>query len=206
MTYFCTSLQFTFRVYTILDSTVSSTNFVLIYCFLDMLTNGEPSKYHCGTPQVTFLLSYFPFTPTLYLLTNYLFMLELSKLCNDCLASFKVFGKSFCQRHSGYPSKLCHIYPSSTTVENSKRPVRQNVTVKKYFTLQNTFHLSRYSLILMCLTSEILCCDWGTNVPSEKNKIGVNQLYLTTNYWQSLQILMLLTDLQVEWLVELSQK
>lgn len=183
MTYFCTSLQFTFREYTILNSILSSTNFVLIYCFLDMLTKGEPGKYHCGTPQVIFLLFYrFPFTPTLYLLTNYLSMLELSKLCNDCLASFKVFGKSFCRKHSGYLSKLCHIYASSATLEDSKRLVRQNVTVKKCLTLQNTFHLSRYSLILMCLISQILCCDWGTNVAREKNKVGVNQLYLTTNY------------------------
>lgn len=168
----------------------------------------DPSKDPCGTLLVTFLPFYsFAFAPTPYLLTSYLSMSELSLLCNGCFVFFKASGKSLCRKLSGYPSKICqlgHIYLHSTT--EPCRELQEVFKTKRYFTevtlvLPNRFYLSRCPLILAFLIPQIPCGSRGTGLLSEKNKIGVNQFYLTASYWQRLQVLTLLANLQDVWLV-----
>lgn len=175
---------------------------VLLYCFpvylLDMLTNVAHSKDPCRTLPVTFSPSYrFMFVPKLYLVTSYLSMPEPSKLCNGYLWSFKAFGKSFCQKLSRYPSELCHlgyIYPCSMT--ELCRELQEVCKTKCHITeviltLPNRFYLSTCPLIVAFHIPQIPCGGWGASLLNEKNNIGVNQLYLTANYWQYLQVLTL---------------
>lgn len=173
-----------------------------------MVRNVDPSKDPCGTLLVTFLHFYsFTFAPMPCLVTSYLSLPEPSSLCNGSLVSFKTFGKSLCQKLSGYQSELCqvdHIYPYSMT--EPCRELQEVCKTKCHFievmlTLPNRFYLSRCPLILAFLVPQVSCGSCGTGLLSEKNKTGVNQFYLTASYWQALQVLTLLANHQDVWLV-----
>lgn len=168
-----------------------------------MVRNVDPSKDPCGTLLVTFLHFYSStFSSMACLLDSYLSLPVPSSLCNGCLVSFKAFGKSLCQKLSGYPSELCqvgHIYPHSVT--EPCKELQEVCKTKCHFiegmlTLPDRFYLSRCPLILAFLIPQVPCGSHGSSLLSEKNKTGVNQFYLTASYWQPLQVLTLLANHQ----------